>query len=255
VEQHNLFDEEIFVNYSNLFRSGLPLLSICVTLFATGCVATQEWVNEQLFPINKRVSETEAGLTKTDGRVTNVEGKVANVDARVDTMAKQIAALENRLTQTNAKADRALESLQRLKPEKKMVLNFTEGALFATNSIQFSGQAKKDIDSFLSDIKGSSDESSLLFVVAGHSDSLGADRSNYELSKRRAESIAGYLTTERKIDPVRIVVVGYGESAPVADNRTEAGRAKNRRVEILVYRESVGVGTAATEPRAAVKTR
>jgi len=221
-------------------------------LVLSGCVATQDWVqtwvNEQLFPINKRVSDTEAGLTKTDGRVTNVEG-------RVDTMAKQIADLEGQLSQTNAKADRALESLQRLKPERKMVLNFTGGANFSTNSIQFSDQAKKDIDSFLSDLKGQSGESGLMFIVAGHSDNVGTDRYNYELSKRRADSIAEFLTVERKIDPSRMIVVGYGESAPVADNRTEAGRAKNRRVEIMAYQDAIAVGSATPEPRAATQSR
>ena len=231
----------------------LGALCLSSMLMLSGCVATQDWVqtwvNEQLFPINKRVSDNEAAITKVDG-------KVANVDARVDTMAKQIADLEGRLSQTTAKADLALESLQRLKPERKMVLNFTGGANFATNSIQFSDQAKKDIDSFLSDLKGySSDDGSLVFVVAGHTDNVGGDRFNYELSKRRADSIAGFLTTERKIDPARIVVVGYGESAPVADNQTEAGRAKNRRVEILVYRDTIGVGAPGTEPRATAIAR
>ena len=46
-------------------------------------------------------------------------------------MSTQITELQNQLSQTNAKADRALESLQRLKPERKMVLNFTGGAQFA----------------------------------------------------------------------------------------------------------------------------
>jgi outer membrane protein OmpA-like peptidoglycan-associated protein len=230
------------------------MFAVCLSsmLMLSGCVATQDWVqtwvNEQLFPINKRVSDTEAAVTKVDG-------KVANVDARVDTMAKQIADLEGQLSQTNAKADRALESLQRLKPERKMVLNFTGGANFSTNSIQFSDQAKKDIDSFLSDLKGQSGESGLMFIVAGHSDNLGTDRFNYQLSKRRADSIAEFLIVERKIDPSRLIVVGYGESAPVADNRTEAGRAKNRRVEIMAYQDSIAVGSATPEPRAAAPSR
>src|SRR5262245_37513758 len=201
-----------------------------------GCVATQDWVqtwvNEQLFPINKKVSENEVAITK-------VNDKVANTDARVDGMAKQIADLESRLSETNAKADRALESLQRLKPERKMVLNFSEGAQFATNSIEFSGQAKKEIDNFMSDFKGQADEENLVVVVAGHTDNVGAPRYNYDLSKRRAESIAAYLTAQGKIPPARIMVVGYGETAPVADNRTETGRAKNRRVEIMVYRDTI----------------
>jgi len=221
-------------------------------LLLPGCLATQDWVqswtNEQLFPINKRVSDNEAGLTK-------VNGKVDNVDARVTTMAKQIADLESRLNQTNAKADRALESLQRLKPERKLVLNFTGDMQFASNSIEFSGQAKKDIDSFVSDLKGQGDEGNLVLVVAGHTDNVGAERYNYELSKRRAESIAAYLTAQGKINPTQLMVIGYGESAPVADNRTAAGRAKNRRVELLVYRDTVGVGAAGAAPSAAAKIR
>ena len=112
-----------------------------------------------------------------------------------------------------------------------------------------SGQAKKDIDSFLSDVKGQSDDGgNLVFVVAGHTDTQGSASYNYELSKRRAENIAAYLVAERNIEPTRVMAVGYGERVPVADNNSDAGRAKNRRVEIMVYRESVGVGTTATGP-------
>ncbi len=230
-------------NYSKyLGRTILPF-TIGSMFLVSGCLATQDWVKtwvpEQLFPIEKRVSDNEAGLTQVNGRVTTV-------DARVDTMAKQIADLETRLGQTNAKADLALESLQRLKPERKMVLNFTDGAYFASNSVQFSGQAKKDVDSFLSDLKGQSDDgSNLMFVVSGYTDSAGSPSYNYELSRRRAESIAAYLVAEKNIDPTRVMAVGYGERTPVGDNQTEAGRAKNRRVEILVYRETIAVGGAA----------
>jgi OOP family OmpA-OmpF porin len=130
-----------------------------------------------------------------------------------------------------------------------MVLNFTAGPHFASNSIQFSGQAKKDIDSFLSDVKGQADDGgNLVFVVAGHTDTDGSASYNYELSKRRAENISAYLVTERNIEPTRVMAVGYGERVPVADNKSDAGRAKNRRVEIMVYRDSVGVATTAAVP-------
>lgn len=230
------------MKHSNFLRRGVWLLIICPMVLSSGCVATQDWVQsfvkEQIFPVDKRVSETEADMTKMSGRVSNLEGQV-------QTMANQIATLDSRLNQTNAKADRALESLKRLKPERKLVLNFTPGPLFATNSIEFSSQAKIDIDSFLSDLKGLADGGSLLFIVAGHTDSVGTESANYDLSKRRAENIAAYLMTEKKIDPSRIITVGYGERAPVADNRTEAGRARNRRVEILAYQDAIAVGSAA----------
>jgi len=136
------------------------------------------------------------------------------------------------------------------------VLNFSGDAQFATNSIEFSGQAKKDVDSFVSDVKGQqADEGNLVWVVAGYTDNVGGERYNYELSKRRAESMAAYLTAQGKINPAQIMVVGYGESAPAADNRSAAGRAKNRRVEVLVYRDSIVVGAPGAEPRAAAKTR
>lgn len=233
------------MKYSNFLGSAGRLLVISSFFLTSGCLATQEWVqtwtNEQLFPMNKRISDTEANVTQMGGKV--------------DTMAKQIADLEGRLNQTNAKADRALDNLQRLRPERKMVLNFSGDAQFATNSIEFSGQAKRDIDSFVSDLKGQADEGNLVLVIAGHTDNVGGERSNYELSQRRAQSIAAYLTAQKKFDPSRLLVVGYGESTPVADNKTEAGRAKNRRVEILVYRDSIAVGSAAVDPRAGVKTQ
>lgn len=236
------------MTYANFLARGFSLLTFISLLLMSGCVATQDWVKqyvpEQLFPLNKRISDNEASINQMGGRVSGVEGQVAK-------MANQIADLESRLSQTNAKADRALESLQRLKPERKMVLNFTGGAHFATNSIAFSGQAKKEIDSFLSDVKGeSADGGSLLYVVAGHSDATGSESFNYDLSKRRAENVAAYLMTERKIDPARVLTVAYAERAPVADNRTEAGRAKNRRVEILVYKDNIVVDGAGGGPRA-----
>jgi outer membrane protein OmpA-like peptidoglycan-associated protein len=210
-------------------------------VFSSGCVATHDWVQgfvkEQLFPVEKRVSETEAGMTKMGGRVSGLEGQV-------QTMAGQISALNNRLNQTDAKADRALEDLQRLKLDRKLVLDLKQGASFSSNSTVLTDQAKKDIDSFLSDLSGDAGGTSgLLFVVAGYTDNRGSAKYNYELALIRAATAASYLTTDKKIDPGKLIVMSYGETAPVASNATEAGRAKNRRVEILVYRDTVSVGS------------
>jgi outer membrane protein OmpA-like peptidoglycan-associated protein len=215
-------------------------MSLLLMVFSSGCIATQDWVNEKIFPVEKRVSETEAGLTKTNGRVSSLEGQV-------QTMASQIAALDSRLNQTNAKADRALENLQQLKIDRKLVLDMKDGAFFTSNSTVLTSRAKKEIDSFLSDVVGqAAGTSNLLFVVTGHTDNLGSEKYNFDLARIRADNAASYLSAQKKVDPGQLVVMSYGETVPVGDNKTEAGRAKNRRVEILVYRDAIGVGQAGT---------
>jgi len=69
--------------------------------------------------------------------------------------------------------------------------------------------------------------------VAGHTDSSGDANYNQELSVRRANSVADYLRS-RNVSAGRIAAVGYGESRPIANNSSSAGRAENRRVELLI---------------------
>jgi outer membrane protein OmpA-like peptidoglycan-associated protein len=77
------------------------------------------------------------------------------------------------------------------------------------------------------------DHSSVRVSVDGYTDSIGSDAYNQALSERRARTVATHLE-EEGISRSRMTVKGYGESRPIADNSTEAGRAKNRRVEIIV---------------------
>lgn len=74
---------------------------------------------------------------------------------------------------------------------------------------------------------------STIIDVLGHTDSVGSDAYNQRLSEQRAQAVANYLTA-RGVQPARIAARGYGETMPIADNATEAGRASNRRVEIKV---------------------
>jgi len=72
-----------------------------------------------------------------------------------------------------------------------------------------------------------------LVEVAGHTDSTGAEQYNQQLSLRRADSVAAYLRS-RKVAGDRLMIVGAGETYPVASNETAAGRQLNRRVEITI---------------------
>ena len=181
-------------------------------LSVQGCVATRGWVAEQINPLA--------------GRVSNVE---------------------SRLSQTEAKVDTALNRLDHLRLERRFVLDLKEGANFAFNSAALTDEASRAIDGFLADLK-ETDEA--IFLVAGHTDSTGPDDYNYELGQKRAASVARYLTTYKGIDPLRVTSVSYGESAPLVDNAAPEGRHKNRRIEILVYKEAITSSPGGTEPRA-----
>ncbi len=67
----------------------------------------------------------------------------------------------------------------------------------------------------------------------GYTDSIGSDAYNMKLSQRRAEAVVSYLTS-KGIAASRLTAVGHGKANPVADNKTEEGRARNRRVELVV---------------------
>jgi len=215
-----------------------------------GCIATRDWVKEQMDPLAGRVTQSEGRLTQTEGqvgtlgtRMTGAEGKIGQVEGRV-------GQTEGKLTQVDAKSDKALNALANLRLERRFVIDMKEGANFGFNSANLPNSAKKEIDGFLSDLKGDpAGTEGAVFLVAGHTDGAGAEDYNYELGKKRADMVSRYLITQKKMDPLKVVTVSYGKTSPVAENNTSQGRAKNRRVEILVYRDAItSTSTAAATP-------
>ena len=73
----------------------------------------------------------------------------------------------------------------------------------------------------------------LKIEIAGHTDSDGAEDQNLILSQKIAEAVKNYLVS-KGINANRMIAKGYGESKPIAENETAAGKALNRRTEILV---------------------
>jgi len=71
----------------------------------------------------------------------------------------------------------------------------------------------------------------LKIMIEGHTDSVGADKYNMNLSQKRADAIKNVLVKKYKIDTARLTAKGFGETKPIADNKTKAGRQQNRRVE------------------------
>lgn len=71
-------------------------------------------------------------------------------------------------------------------------------------------------------------------TIEGHTDAHGGDDSNQKLSQERAESVQQYMINAMRIPTYRLIATGYGETRPVSSNETEAGRARNRRIDIVI---------------------
>lgn len=74
-------------------------------------------------------------------------------------------------------------------------------------------------------------------AIEGHASADGDDAQNLKLSDERAKAVMAHLVAKGKIDPARLTAEGFGEKRPIADNNTEEGREKNRRVEFNVVDE------------------
>ena len=109
-------------------------------------------------------------------------------------------------------------------------VTFAADAFFDFNKSVLKPEAKAKLDDLVGKLKGISLE---VIIAVGHTDAIGSDAYNQKLSVRRAESVKAYLVT-KGIEPNRIYTEGKGKKQPVADNKTNEGRAKNRRVEIEV---------------------
>ncbi|MDN4545459.1 MULTISPECIES: OmpA family protein [unclassified Pseudomonas] len=119
-------------------------------------------------------------------------------------------------------------------PAQSEVITLSDAGevLFAFNQADLTPTAKSQLDA----IMGKLEDASVVSVkVVGHTDSVGADAYNQALSERRATSVAEYLLSQG-VAPNKVTSEGKGESEPIADNETEEGRAKNRRVELHVNR-------------------
>jgi OOP family OmpA-OmpF porin len=115
---------------------------------------------------------------------------------------------------------------------KVLTLNEAGGSNFAFDSDKLSPKGIDQLTTFTSAVK-SSNVSPASVSVVGHTDSIGSETYNQTLSERRANSVASFLASQG-IDRGIMQVSGRGESQPVASNKSKAGRAQNRRVDIRV---------------------
>ncbi len=124
-------------------------------------------------------------------------------------------------------AEAAAPTLETAKAGDTIVL---DGVNFETGSSTLTANARTILDSVARQLAARPE---LRVEIGGHTDSRGSDTYNQSLAEQRAQSVRAYLT-EQGVGADRLSAVGYGETQPVADNETDEGQERNRRVELKV---------------------
>jgi outer membrane protein OmpA-like peptidoglycan-associated protein len=163
------------------------------------------------------------------GKDRQCPSKFNAVKAKVDKAYETYMAC--RTNEAIEMARRATAEAKALCSGKKVVDKMTLRVHFDFDRSEIRPADKAELDKAVDFVKKYPDAE---IEIKGHTDSMGSDAYNRGLSKRRADAVKEYLIREADVAPAKIRARGYGESKPVASNDTEEGRAKNRRVEILI---------------------
>ncbi len=228
-------------------KSGLPALGLLAVVGLSSC-ATKDYVHEvvegrvapvdsQVKSLDARVGGTEAGLRDAAGNMGSLDNRLGGLDGRLSAAERALRDQDGRLGEASSTArealDRALAAgkLAQGKFVHEVVMSGTTLA-FELEGNRLSDATRSALDDFAAGLKR--DNRNVYVEIQGHTDTTGSEAYNLRLGQERAEAVRRYLNMQAGIPLHRMSVISYGESAPVADNKTREGRIQNRRVVLVV---------------------
>jgi outer membrane protein OmpA-like peptidoglycan-associated protein len=213
-----------------------------------GC-SSKNYVKSQTTPLINKTNELD-DLTAKNSR------DIKDVDARAQAAIQAVNAKTTEVEQkTQTAATNAQQAQQmadaangRVGVLTNTVANLDNYHAVAETSVKFafdkdnlSSKAKEALDQLAGQIASTK---GYIIALEGGCDSVGPADYNYDLSQRRANSVIQYLATKYNVPAHKIYVIGLGKDKPVEDNKTKAGRADNRRVDVRLMTNTVGGDTA-----------
>ncbi len=200
---------------SSILTGGALLLGISGL---TAC-ASKTYVGEE-------VAKSSAA---TDKRINEVESQVEATQTKVKQHEVKLTELDNATRQALERAQQA-GKLAEGKFVYSLVLS-DDAAKFPVNQYELSPEAQEQLNAFAERLKA--ENKNVYLEIQGHTDSTGSDAYNIKLGEARAEAVRRYLN-KQGVALNRMSTISYGKSEPVESNKTREGRAKNRRVVVIV---------------------
>lgn len=181
--------------------------------------------------LRRDVQQRGAEIARLDRSVDSLDARLAALELREAAVSAELRARQRREQQfREVEAIFTPEEGEILRSEDRLILRLA-GLTFPSGS----DEIRPEVFGLLTKVQRVIREfPEARIVVEGHTDSQGNESLNQSLSRRRAIAIREYLLSNIAMSADRITAVGYGESRPVAPNNTEAGRARNRRIEITL---------------------
>lgn len=193
-------------------------VSAIAALGLGGC-ATKDFVREEVAAVDAKAQAGQAAL----GQQLNQQ------KGTLDQHQAQLAKLDQ-ATQDALNRATAAGKLAEGKFLFTMVLS-DDSVKFPADSAKLSKEAEERLNSFVEKLK--SDNRNVYLEIQGHTDSLGSEAANQRLGAARAEAVRVFMS-KHGVPLNRMATISYGKDDPVADNKTRAGRAQNRRVVLVV---------------------
>ena len=164
------------------------------------------------------------------------EKHIADVESQMEQTQSTVRTHEQRITELDQATKDALNRAQEAGKLAQGKFNYSvvlsdDNSHFPLNAHELSADAKGELDQFVDKLK--TDDKNVYLEIQGHTDSTGPRDYNMRLGEERAEAVRLYLN-QKGVALNRMATISYGETQPVESNKTRVGRAKNRRVVIVV---------------------
>lgn len=210
-------------------------LALAGTVLLAGC-ATEDFVKKQIS------DQVTASNTRMDGQQADNSEKFTKAAAARRALEKRITAKQDEMqTEIEGASTAAKEALERATAAGKLAegkfmyeTSISSQLAFELETSKLSAGMMAKLDEFTAGLKA--DNKNVFIEVQGHTDNSGSEAANLKLGHERAEAVRYYLATKGGIALHRMNAISYGESSPIADNKTRAGRSENRRVTLVVLK-------------------